>query len=692
MNDPQTEDYLQKAQSLVEAGDVDGAIRSFQLAVEGNPANVKAHFGLGNAYGMARQFEKASTSFGVAISLNPKNSAAFFNKANMDRALGNLDGALAGYKAALKLRPHAAYFNNLGTTLSKLDRMGEACQAFQDALNLDLDFVPAHVNLVQALYKTKNWPACQKACQCALKIAPENSDVLFAFGRCNQEAGELEQALEAFSRAVVSAPRNVDFRLQLASFLRHLGRLGESSEHCRVALDLAPSHAKGHSNFGEVLRLAGFLDDALKHQRRALQLDPTLSETHSNLLLTSMYRAQIRPADLLAESKNWATQHAQHARRFSIDNVTRTSRPRLRIGYISGNFHDHPVGIFLEPVLRFHNHATFEIYCYANQTIQDARTQRLRGYSDHWAFVVDDTDEELAARISHDAIDILVDLSGHTAGNRLTALAYKPAPIQVTWMGFSSTTGLSAIDYILADKWVIPVGEEQYYVERVERLPDHYVCFEEPRFEVEPVANRKAGHEFTFGCFNNMPKICSAVIETWASILRQTEHSRLVIKTPSLDDPWVRKCMLEKFSAHGVSEERIHLQGHSPRKEFLNAYKQIDVSLDPFPFNGGITSLESLWMGVPVLTVKGDRFTAHASESFLCAVGLESLVAPSRNAYIDLACRLATDPEMLNEFRRDLRVRLLSSPLGKHQQFTKDLEDVYGKMWTRFSKDSSSHK
>ena len=404
----------------------------------------------------------------------------------MDRKRGETNLAIQGYREAAKLDPQAGYFNNLGTLLAMNGQLDAAAESFQQAINLDPNFFSSHLNLAKAYYGREHWPEAVEACRCALELDPQSAPVFRLLARCWKKMDDLANAISCYEQAVGVTPDNAELRIELAVFLRSTARLSEAIDHYRAALKLDPNNAKGHSNFAEVLRAAGLCEEAIVHQRRALELDPSLSETHSNLLLTMMYLPQFSPQELLQEARRWAAQHTRNLRPL-VQNANATERERIRIGYVSANFHNHPVGIFLEPVLRYHDHEQFEIYVYANQTVEDDRTLRIRKLADHFHIVVNDSDEELAARIRNDEINIVVDLSGHTAGNRLLALARKPAPLQVSWAAYSASTGLPAFDFILADRWIIPDSEEQFYAERIERLPNHYVCFDIPSEKVVPI-------------------------------------------------------------------------------------------------------------------------------------------------------------------------------------------------------------
>jgi predicted O-linked N-acetylglucosamine transferase (SPINDLY family) len=394
------------------------------------------------------------------------------------------------------------------------------------------------------------------------------------------------------------------------------------------------------------------------------------------------YMEEYSVGDILEESHKWGALYVKKelVKSETYGNVPDPER-RLRIGYVSKDFGRHPVGYFLLPVLSSHDHASVEVYCYSGRIREDDVTGRLRESADVWRSTTDLDDRDLASMVRDDSIDILVDLSGHTGGSRLLVFAEKPAPIQVSWAGYAGTTGLSTMDYLISDWRETPEGSDRWYVEKVVRLPDCYVCYEPPEYAppVVPLPALKKGH-VTFGCFNNLAKVRPGVVALWSKILREIPNARLLMITKQLSDPDTRRRYLEMFSAGGVGE-RVDLSGDRPHIDLLAGYGEIDIALDPFPYSGGLTTLESLWMGVPVITLGGDRFASRHSLSHLTAVGLPELIASGPDDYIARAVGLACDPERLATLRRELRPRMAASPLCDGSRFTRNLEDAYRYMW-----------
>jgi predicted O-linked N-acetylglucosamine transferase (SPINDLY family) len=358
----------------------------------------------------------------------------------------------------------------------------------------------------------------------------------------------------------------------------------------------------------------------------------------------------------------------------------------LRIGFVSGDLNSHPVGFFLESVLGHLDRSRVEPVAYATRQRDDAVSQRLMPLFSAWHDISRLGDEACARRIHDDAIDILVDLSGHTNHNRLPVFAWKPAPVQATWLGYFATTGLAAIDYVIADRHVLPLDEASQFAETPWHLPDSYLCFTPPPFDIEVGALPARGNgAITFGCFNHLVKLNDAVVALWSRVLDAVPGSRLLLKTRQLDDPSVQQATLARFAAHGIDSARLMLEGQSPRAELLAAYQRVDIALDPFPYAGGTTSVEALWMGVPVLTRRGDRFLSHVGESIVSTAALPEWIAAGDDDYVAKAVRFSAQRDELATLRSGLRERLLASPLCDAPRFARHLEDAFHQMWARYA-------
>ena len=420
--------------------------------------------------------------------------------------------------------------------------------------------------------------------------------------------------------------------------------------------------------------------------KQALACDPGYTEAHSNLFQAMHYAPGFDAEALSTEARRWATAHAEALTAQALAHTNdRSPHRRLRIGYVSSDLRQHPVGFFFAPVFTHHDKEAFELFCYAGVRHPDALTAQCQAGADHWYEVTALSDAALAERIRADRIDILIDLSGHTRGHRLLTFARKPAPVQVTAGGHYDTTGMTAIDYLISDRFHTPQGAERYFSEALIRLPHDYICYGPPDYAPAVAPSPLARHGYvTFGCFNNLAKVTPEVIALWARILHALPSSRLRLQTRELGDSATCARYHALFKEEGVAINRIELQGHIPHRQLLTAYGEIDIALDPFPYSGGLTTCEALWMGVPVITLSGHCFAGRHSTSHLANAGLPELITTTPEEYVAVALALAQDADRLTTLRQGLRERLAASPLCDAAGYTRDLEAAYRGMWEKY--------
>jgi len=517
-------------------------------------------------------------------------------------------------------------------------------------------------------------------------IGLRGDDPLFHsnLGNALQESDRLTEAIAAYGDALRLRPAFHEALSNLANALSLLGRQEAAKACARRALVLHPSFAEAANVLAVALTEGWQLTDAFRLYCRALLLVPGRAEAHSNLLMCQYYDPASDEARHFYEACLFARRYGPARPSPHFANLSAPDR-RLRIGYVSGDFHTHPVGHLLHPVLSCHDPAQFEIFCYSNGTKMDAMTARLQGEVPHWRSLTGLSDHEAAAQIQADAIDILVDLSGHTGRNRLPMFALKPAPIQASWLGYWGTTGLPAMDYLLTDAVTVPPGQERWYSEKLVRLPRGRFCFAPPPDTPELVdAPSQTEGPLTFGSFNNLAKIGPAVVTLWCAILRELPGTRLVLKWATLEDPRVRQRVIDAFLAGGIKAERLDLRGNTPHAEMLAEYGDVDIALDPFPFSGGMTSCEALWMGVPVVTRPGPNPSSRQTFGFLQSLGLQQWAATDADDYRRIALELAAQSVGRKATRQKLRERVLSGSLCDAPGFTRHLEQAFRLMWRRY--------
>src|SRR5260221_1352345 len=493
--------------------------------------------------------------------------------------------------------------------------------------------------------------------------------------------GRLDDAAAAVRRARDIAPHLAEAHCNLGCILVRLGDAAGAIPHLERAVAIAPRLAVAHQNVGAALFRQGRTGDAIGSFRHAIAGDPTLAPAYAGLGMCLHFLPDVGYALIADTVRRWSQLLPRPAHTLAFTNVAAPDR-RLRIGYVSADLRSHAVAHFLENILAAHDRSAIELICYSNTQDEDATTQRIMALADGWRSIVALDDEDAAALIRADGIDILVDLAGHTEGERLAVFACKPAPIQCTWLGYYATTGLPEIDYIIADRFVVPIEHEALYCEKPYRLPDSYLCFTPPDLPVVVNDLPALRNGFiTFGSCNNVLKLNKRVIELWSQLMLGTPHARLVLRAGFLSVAAVREEIARQFAVAGIAADRLDLRAGTERAGLLATYNDIDIALDPFPYGGGTTTVEALWMGVPVVSLRGDRFSGRVSESMLTTVGLPDLVAADAAAYIATAGALAADLAALADLRSRLRTMVVGSPLCDADRFTRNLEIAFRSMW-----------
>ena len=669
--------------ALLDMGRLDDALAAYDKALRLKPDYAEAHNNRGNTLRDMGRRDGALAAYDKAVRLKPDYAEAHNNRGNTLRDMGRLDDALAAYDRAVRLKPdYANAYNNRGNTLRDIGHLDSALAAYDKAVRLKPDYPEAHNNRGRTLLDMVRLDDALAAFDKALRLNPDLAEAHNNRASTLRDMGRLDDALAAYDKALRLKPDLAEAHNNRGNTLRYVGRLDDALAAYDTALRLKPDLADAHNNRGNTLQDMGRPDDALAAFDTALRLKPEFTEAHNPKLVALHYGASDARGAIAATARAFGTSVFRAADPQAFANLPILDR-RLRIGYVSGDLRRHPVGYFLQSILRNHASSAVETFCYSNNLKDDDLTASFQLEADHWRRLRGLTDEAAATLIRVDAIDILVDLSGHTALNRLPLFAHRPAPIQVSWLGYFGTTGLDAMDYVLADRFVVPPGEDDAFTEQVWRMPGSYLCFMPPDIDV-PVRPRYAGAPITFGSFNNLAKLTSYTVQMWARVLQRVPQSCLLLKTKQLADVSVCKAVQERFADHGIAADRLLLEGPSPRADLLACYNRVDIALDPSPYGGGTTTAEALWMGVPVVTLRGGTWVGRVSESILSTVGLSDLVASSEEDYVALAAELAADQNRRTAFHANLRNRLTDSPFCDGAGFTRHLEDSYRGMWKRW--------
>jgi protein O-GlcNAc transferase len=620
-----------------------------------------------------------------ALRANPSQPVYYSNLGNAQKALGEFAAARSSYLQALALKPdYAEAHNNLGTLLQAQGELEAALESYRSAIRYKADYVEALNNQGHALSGLGQFDAALALHREALRVKPDAAESFNYLGNALWGRGEISAARDSYSQALAVNPADAQVHNNLGCVYQEMKAFDAAAASFRHAIALRPAYVEAYANLGYTLAHQGQLDEALNCSRVALELDPDCVAAHDNLLFHLNYHVASSPAQYLDNARRYGARVAARAQAYTawpIDASYRDGQP-LRIGLVSGDLRSHPVGYFLESVLSHLDPQCFELFAYVTHPAQDALTDRLKPRFTAWRSLLGLSDAAAARLIHHDGVQILIDLAGHTGGNRLPVFAYKPAPVQVAWLGYFASTGVAAIDYILADNQVLPLSENHHFVETPWRLPDCYLCFTPPREQIAvgPLPALTAAG-LTFACFNRLSKMNPEVVALWARVLHAVPGSRLLLKAQELNDSATQAATHARFAEHGIAPQRVLLEGFTPRANYLADYQRVDIALDPFPFPGGTTTVEALWMGVPVLSRCGDRFLAHAGESLLRTAGLADWVAADDHDYVAKAQAFAADLPQLARVRAGLRQQLLVSPLCDAPRFAAHLGAAFSGMW-----------
>lgn len=573
----------------------------------------------------------------------------------------------------------------LGAINGMLKRHDEAVACAAKAVELSPRHVGAWYNLGIALRDTRQLEKAVAALRKTLELNPRHGSAATSLGHVLAALHRYEEAEEVFREMLRYQPGNAEFYAVYGSAMQSLGRYEAAINAYDKAIKLQhPRVAEIHENAAAALCMQGKYRESIEHFNMALKLEPRNPRIHSSLLLTLHYLTGQNPEELFDRHLQWPGNATPSG---PVSAWTPAAAPgersaRLRIGYVSSDLRKHSVAYFIEPLLARHDPARYEITCYFSHKETDATTERLQGMAHRWRDVAEMDDEQLLRTIAADAIDVLVDLNGHTSGNRLTVFARRAAPLQVSFIGYPDTTGVTEMDYRISDAIADPPEAERLCTESLYRVPGCFLCYRPPD-NAPPVARSpcEANGFVTFGSFNNLAKVNLDVIALWATLLREMPDSQLVLKNPSLTDQSTRERYQAQFAQAGVTGERLALIGYIPDDAgHLGAYSRVDLALDTFPYNGTTTTCEALWMGVPVVSLCGDRHSARVGASLLTAAGFPDWIADSPARYVEIGRGLAVDRGKLIQLRAQLRERVRQSCLCSAQDYTRAVERAYEEM------------
>ena len=611
--------------------------KTFDLAVQNQKKN---------------NFQVAENLYNEVLKINPNHFGSIFLLGALSIKIKNFDRAIQLLNQAILIQPnHAQSHNNLGVVFLELGEVQKAMSYYQTAINSQPNYADAHNNL----------------------------GVVF------NKLGEDQKAISCYQKAISIQPNYADAHYNLGNVLDKLNKHQEAIICYEKVIQINPNYADAHYNQGNALRELGEFKKAISCYQKAINSKHNYALAYNNMLFTLLYMEKTDSKYYLSKTREFRSSLKPINDDLLLKYQFNIKPKKLRIGFVSGDFREHPVGFFLLDTLNHLKNNDLELIAYSNSQIEDSLSIKLKSHFTIWHEIASQSNMNVINKIRKDGIHVLVDLSGHSEKNRLPIFINKPAPVQVSWVGYPGSTGIPEIDYLIGDPFVTPENMNGHIDEKIFRLPNIWVCFTAPDFDVQisdlPVI--KNGY-VTFGSFNHLSKINDEVIFLWSKILKSIPKSKIFLKTKQLNNSYLKEKIISKFKENGINLNSIILEEGTSRSKLLNSYNKVDIALDPFPYSGGVTSLEAIWMGVPVLTKKGFKFASRTTESIIHNSGMSDWVANDENEYVKKAIKFSTNLELLTEINKSLRQVALESPLFNSTLFAKQLNNAFWEMWNNF--------
>jgi len=597
---------------------------------------------------------------------------------------GENEKAVEWLEKARKCKPESVdVLDSIGRALVALGRKEEVVEKFSKAIKLQKDMENVR-SLVEAMRRMKEHDKAVEVLEEMIEANPQRLEIMFELGMLFERTDRLDKAEQYYKKIIESGPHPTAYD-HLGCICIKMMRLPEAVYYLRKAMELLPDNTGIRNSLAHALIQLGETQEGVGLLRKVVDMMPEYSQIHSNLLSSLHYLPDLDRQAIFEEHKRWGQRHAPISMAGTSHDNTVEAERKLRIGYISPDFKRHVVSCYIEPLLDEHNRDVVEVYGYGNVVCPDSTTSRLQKKFDCYRNIRDVNDDAVARIVEQDRIDILVDLAGHTKDNKLLVLAFKPAPVQVTYLGYYDTTGIEAVDYLLTDCLTAPPESQKFYTEQLAYLPGGAVCYTPPGNapDVTPLPAAKKGH-VTFGAFITNLRFNRPLLEVWAEIMKLTPNSRLLLGFHGGDDEKIQEHYLSQFQECGVSRERIEISGWKAHTEYLKQYGNVDIVLDTFPENGNTTTCDALWMGAPVVSLTGKHQNARKGLSILSRLDMECLAAVTPAEYVARAVALANKPQSLVEIRASMRSRMAQSSLCDAKRFARDVETAYREMWRRW--------
>ena len=687
---------------LKDLGQLDDAVPSYRRALQLKPDSADAHNSLGAALKDLGQLDDAVASYRQALALKPDYADAHYNLGNVLKELGQLDAAVTSYRRAIEIKPDFAdAYNNLGAALQELGQLDEAVSNYLRAIESQPNYAEANFNLGVVQHELGQLDAAVASYRRALEIKPDHAEAHCSLGVVQKELGQLDSALASYRRAVEIKPDFAEVHINMGAILLEQVRLAEAEASYHRALKIKPGSAEAHFNLGVVLKNLGQLDAAEASYRRALEIKPDCIEAYSNLLYMHAFTRNISPARELSLAASWENIILNKSERTAASNRTllfddslahspRAGR-KLRIGMVSAELGQHAVAEFLEPILEQLDRSRFHVTLFPTITKPGSRAARLRDLADEFKPLVGMPDNKAADLIRADRIDILIDTTAHMEGCRLGIFAHRAAPVQCHYIGYHGSTGLTEMDWFIADEVLLPSSCDTHFREGIWRLPRLWIAYRGDASLPDSRWEPSVDGTVWLGSFNNLTKVREETLALWAKVMNAIPESRLFLKDRQSINPSVQERIRMGLYRHGISAERVEFAGHvHDWVSHMSLYDKLDIALDTIPLNSGTTAFDALWMGVPLVALEGNWMGARMSSTILKALGKPEWVAQNEDEYVAIVAALARDVEGRKSLRVAQRTLVADSPLCDAKGLTRALEDAFEKMFDRWMEQRES--
>jgi predicted O-linked N-acetylglucosamine transferase (SPINDLY family) len=670
-------------------GDQPLAVELINRAISLSPNSPNYHCNLGTVLQAQGKSDEAIACFRQALTIEANNTVFHYNLGHALQAKGELAAAVASYRAAISLAPnHLESHSNLGHTLRALGELDQAVACYHQAIAIAPNLAEMHFNLGTALGAQGKLEVASESYRHAIALFPDYAQAHCNLGALLLAQNKFDDAVASYQRAIAISPDFGEAHYNLGIALQAQNKLDDAIASYRRTLELQPNFVEGYCNLGNALRAQGRLPEAVECYQKALAIKPDYANAYSNLLFLQSYHAETSAAEYLTQARGWELACVPAAIRQAAREKTFARLPlsgrRLKVGYVSGDFRKHAVSYFIEQIFAQNDSARIELFAYSNNRFRDTVTERLNTLVDHWIPIAALSDVEVCTRMEADQLDVLIDLSAHSAHNRLGVFARRAAPVQATYLYFAST-GLTEMDYWIGDEMLTPPELDEQFSEQVWRLPRTWLSYK--TITDAPASNWHPSNDGTIwlGSFNNLGKITPLTLRLWAQILQALPESRLLLKNKELADSGNQQRVLTELAAHGIAADRIDLQPGTDWLDYMAQHDRLDIALDPVGGHGGGTSTcDALWMGVPVIHLLGEHVGSRFAASLLNAVGHSEWIARSEAEYIEKVISLARNVELRKQLRSSQRDTMARSPLCDAHGLAHALEEAYASMFTRW--------